>query len=123
VRRGMIGAGNVTGPPGTGKDPEAGRSEGKPRHAGTRIGGAAALPAGENIRRGGPANERTDRYVSEREDAVRPVRNPGGDPACAGPRGGVGRAVGPGDRHARRRLPGAVLQAGERGGGGRQGGE
>src|SRR4030067_2080134 len=116
MRTGIIGAGNVTGPPGTGKDPEAGRSEGKPRHAGTRIGGAAALPAGENIRRGGPANERTDRYVSEREDAVRSVRNPGGDPACDGPRGGGVRQVGPGERHERRRLPGTVLPAGGRGG-------
>jgi len=41
MRIGIIGAGNVTGPPGTGKDPEAGRSEGKPLYAGTWIGGAA----------------------------------------------------------------------------------
>src|SRR4030067_2066753 len=38
---GIIGAGNVTGPRGTANDPEADRSEGTPRYAGTRIGGAA----------------------------------------------------------------------------------
>src|SRR4030067_1199532 len=38
-RIGIIGAGNVTGPRGTGNDPEADRSEGTPRYAGTRIGG------------------------------------------------------------------------------------
>src|SRR4030065_1881167 len=39
MRIGIIGAGNVTGPRGTGNDPEADRSEGTPRYAGTRIGG------------------------------------------------------------------------------------
>src|SRR4030066_864883 len=39
MRIGTIGAGNVAGTPGTGKDPGAGGSEGKPRNRGSRRGG------------------------------------------------------------------------------------